>query len=145
MLLLRSLTKDHALAGLRLGYAVGSPEVIQRLAAQLPSWNVNALAQAAGCAALADRDHVRTTLTWLAEERHMFFQALSQLGCRVVPSRTHFCLLEVGDAVRVRQDLLTRKILVRDCSSFGLPRFIRVATRPARDWQQLIQALQEVL
>lgn len=145
MLLLRSLTKDHALAGLRLGYAVGSPEVIQRLAAQLPSWNVNALAQAAGCAALADHDHVRTTLTWLAEERHMFFQALSQLGCRVVPSRTHFCLLEVGDAVRVRQDLLTRKILVRDCSSFGLPRFIRVATRPARDWQQLVQALQEVL
>ena len=145
VLLLRSLTKDYALAGLRLGYAVGLPEVIQRLRVQLPFWNVNGLVQAAGCAALADRDHMRATLIWLAEERQMFFQALSQLGCRVVPSSTHFCLVEVGNAVRVRQDLLTRKMLVRDCSSFGLPRFIRVATRPAGDWQQLVQALQEVL
>ena len=75
----------------------------------------------------------------------MFFQALSQLGCRVIPSSTHFCLVEVGDAVRVRRDLLTSKMLVRDCSSFGLPQFIRVATRPARDWQQLVQTLQEIL
>jgi histidinol-phosphate aminotransferase len=145
VLVLRSLTKDYALAGLRLGYAVGSPEVIQHVGAQLPSWNVSGFAQAAGCAALADRDHLRTTLTWLAQERQMFFQALSQLGCHIVPSNTHFCLLEVGDAVHVRQDLLVRKIVVRDCSSFGLPRFIRVATRSADDWQQLIQALQEVL
>ena len=76
VLVLRSLTKDYALAGLRLGYAVGSLETIQRLRAVLPSWNVNGLAQAAGCAALGDRDHIRTTLTWLAEERQKFFQAL---------------------------------------------------------------------
>jgi histidinol-phosphate aminotransferase len=145
ILLLRSLTKDYALAGLRLGYAVGTPEVIQRLAAQLPSWNVNGFVQAAACAALVDHDHLRTTLAWLAEERQKFFEALSQLGCRIVPSSTHFCLVEVGDAVRVRKDLLTRKILVRDCASFGLPQFMRVATRPARDWHQLVQALQEVL
>lgn len=145
VLVLRSLTKDYALAGLRLGYAVGSPEVIRHVGAQLPSWNVNGLAQAAGCAALADRDHMRITLTWLAEERQKFFQALSQLGCRVIPSDTHFCLLEVDDAACIRHNLLMRKILVRDCSSFGLPRFIRLATRSARDWQQLIWTLQEVL
>lgn len=145
MLVLRSLTKDYALAGLRLGYAVGSPEVIQRVGAQLPSWNVSGLAQAAGCVALADRDHLRNTLTWLAQERQMFFQALSQLGRHIIPSSTHFYLLEVGDAVQVRQELLMHKIVVRDCSSFGLPRFIRVATRSADDWQQLIQALQEVM
>jgi histidinol-phosphate aminotransferase len=145
ILVLRSLTKDYALAGLRLGYAVGLPEVIRRVAAQLPSWNVNGFAQAAGCAALADRDYLRTTLIWLAKERQMFFQALSQLGCRIIPSSTHFCLVEVGDAVCVRQDLLMRKIVVRDCSSFGLPRFIRVATRSAGDWQRLVQALREIM
>jgi histidinol-phosphate aminotransferase/threonine-phosphate decarboxylase len=145
ILVLRSLTKDYALAGLRLGYAVGSPEVIQRVGAQLPSWNVSGFAQAAGCAALADRDHLRMTLTRLAQERQIFFQALSQLGYCLIPSSTHFCLLEVGDAVRVRQNLLMRKIVVRDCSSFDLSRFIRIATRSADDWQQLIQALEEVL
>lgn len=145
VLVVRSLTKDYALAGLRLGYAVGTPEIIQRVGAQLPSWNVNGLVQAAGCVALADRDHLRSTLNEIAEERQKFFQALNQLGCRVVPSSTHFCLVEVGDAGRIRQDLLMRKIVVRDCSSFGLPRFIRVATRSASDWRYLIQALQEVL
>jgi histidinol-phosphate aminotransferase len=145
ILVVRSLTKDYALAGLRLGYAVGVPEIIEHVGAQLPSWNVNAFVQAAGCAALADHDHLRSTLNKIAEERQKFFQALSQLGCRVIPSSTHFCLVEVGDAGRVRQDLLMRKILVRDCSSFGLPCFIRVATRSASDWQSLIQALQEVL
>src|SRR5262249_28304973 len=109
VLLLRSLTKDYALAGLRLGYAVSLPGVIQRLGLQLPSWNVNGFVQAAGCAALADRHHMQTTLTWLAEERQKFFQALKQLDCDVVLSSTHFCLVEVGDAVRMRQDLLMRK------------------------------------
>jgi histidinol-phosphate aminotransferase len=145
LLILRSLTKDFALAGLRLGYAFGAQTVVDRLRAQLPAWNVSAVAQAAGSAALTDRLHLKTTLARLAEERQAFFEALRQMGGAVVPSRTHFCLLRVGEARRVRQQLLLRKLLVRDCTSFGLPQFIRVATRPATEWQQLLQALKEVL
>jgi histidinol-phosphate aminotransferase len=145
LLVLRSLTKDFALAGLRLGYAFGSQTVVDRLRAQLPSWNVSGVAQAAGSAALTDRLHLKATLTQLAHERQAFFNALQQIGCVVVPSRTHFCLVRVGDAKRVRQQLLARKLLVRDCTSFDLPQFIRVATRPAPEWQQLLQALKEVL
>ncbi len=130
VIVLRSLTKDFALAGLRLGYAVAAPDVAELLSTQLPSWNVNGMAQAAGVAALSDRTHLTTTLDKLAVERHAFFDALRHLGLNVIPSRTHFCLVEVGDAHQIRQQLLNRKILVRDCTSFGLPRFIRVATRP---------------
>jgi histidinol-phosphate/aromatic aminotransferase/cobyric acid decarboxylase-like protein len=145
LLVLRSLTKDFALAGLRLGYAFGAQSVVDRLRAQIPAWNVSGVAQAAGCAALTDRLHLKTTLAQLAQERRAFFEALRQIGCTVIPSRTHFCLLRVGEARRVRQQLLARKLLVRDCTSFGLPQFIRVATRPASEWQQLLQALKEVL
>ncbi len=145
VIVLRSLTKDFALAGLRLGYAIVTPEVTEMLSAQLPSWNVNAVAQAAGIAALTDRAHLKTTLDHLAIERHAFFQALRDIGLHVIPSRTHFCLVEVGDAHHVRQQLLTRKILVRDGTSFGLPQFVRVATRPLGDWQQLLLALQEIV
>lgn len=145
VLLIRSLTKDFVLAGLRLGYAVGAPELISRLAAQLPSWNVNSMAQAAGVAALNDPWHLDATLLQLAIERRAFFAALEQAGYTIVPSRTHYCLIHVGQAAQVRQDLLARKILVRDCSSFGLSQYIRVATRPAADWQCLLQALREVL
>ncbi len=145
LIVLRSLTKDFALAGLRLGYAVATPDVAERLGAQLPSWNVNGVAQAAAIAALTDRTHLKTTLDHLAIERLAFFRALKDIGLHVIPSRTHFCLLEVGDAHHVRQQLLARKILVRDGTSFGLPQFVRVATRPMSEWQQLLFALQEIV
>jgi histidinol-phosphate aminotransferase len=141
IIVLRSLTKDYALAGLRLGYAVASLDAARHLSTQLPSWNVNGVAQEAAIAALADRTHLKITLDKLAIERHAFFHALRGIGLNVIPSRTHFCLLEVGDAFCVRQQLLTRRILVRDGTSFGLPRFVRVATRPMSDWQQLVNLL----
>ncbi len=141
---LRSLTKDYALAAARLGYLVASAASVARLSMQLPAWNVNGFAQAAGVAALSDQEHLKATLQRLVVERNAFFQALGRVGLPIIPSRTHFCLLDVGDARRVRQQLLARKLLVRDCASFGLPQYIRVATRPAADWQQLLRALQEV-
>ncbi len=145
VIVLRSLTKDFALAGLRLGYAIATPDIAERLGAQLPSWNVNGAAQAAGIVALTDRTHLKTTLDNLAIERLAFFHALRDIGLNVIPSRTHFCLIEVGNAHRVRQRLLNRKILVRDGTSFGLSQFIRAATRPRGEWQQLVLALQEVV
>jgi histidinol-phosphate aminotransferase len=144
VIVLRSLTKDYALAAVRLGYLVASVESVAQLSLQLPAWNVSGFAQAAGVAALNDQEHLKATLEQLFIERDAFFKALERTGLPVIPSRTHFCLLDVGDARRVRQQLLTRKMLVRDCASFGLPQYIRVATRPAADWQQLLRVLQEV-
>jgi len=145
IIVLRSMTKDFALAGLRLGYAIATPDVASQVSAQLPSWNVSGAAQAAGIAALIDRAHLNTTLANLAIERNAFFWALEQAGLKIMPSRTHFCLVEVGNAHDVRLHLLSRKMLVRDCTSFGLPSFLRVATRPRHDWQQLMVALKETL
>ncbi len=145
IIILRSLTKDFALAGVRLGYSLGSPETITRLTSQLPPWNVSELAQVAGVAALADRQHLVRTLAMLAHERQAFFVALQQTQLHLVPSRTHFCLVEVGDARLVRQKLLMHRLLVRDCTSFGLPQFIRVATRPTHEWSRLLALLPEVV
>jgi histidinol-phosphate aminotransferase len=145
IVVLRSLTKDFALAGLRLGYVVASIDTARLLNAHLPSWNVNGAAQAAGVAALTDRMYLETTLSALMTERNAFFQALRHSGLNIVPSRTHFCLLKVKNAHDVRQQLLTRKILVRDCTSFGLPQYIRVSTRPTVEWQRFLVALQEVV
>lgn len=145
IVVLRSLTKDFALAGLRLGYLVTSSNTAKRLNAHLPSWNVNGAAQAAGVAALTDHTHLTTTLNALRRERDTFFQALRQSGLKQVPSRTHFCLLEVSNAHDVRQRLLAGKVLVRDCTSFGLPQHIRVSTRPISEWQKLLATLQEAI
>jgi histidinol-phosphate aminotransferase len=145
VIVLRSLTKDFALAGVRLGYVVGTLENVARVRAYLPSWNVSALAQAAGCATVPDRAHLLMTLTRLKEEREVFFAALRQTELPVIASETHFCLLKVEDAHLVRQRLLLRRMLVRDCTSFGLRAYIRVATRPAEDWHRLVDVLPEVV
>jgi histidinol-phosphate aminotransferase len=144
VVLLRSLTKDCALAGLRLGYALGAASTIQALAAAQPPWSVNSLAQAAGVAAVNDYTHVARTTAELRAQALALGQALRQRGWRVVPSTTHFMLVEVGDAASVRACLLREHhIQVRDCASFGLPQFIRVAARRPDENARLVAALGE--
>lgn len=144
MLLLRSMTKDYALAGLRLGYAVGDPAVIEALARVQPPWSVNALAQAAGLAALNDEGHLGDTLGRLRQAKSELVAALNALGLPPVPSSTHFFLLRVGDGPAFRRALMHKYILVRDCTSFGLPEYVRIATRRPEENARLLAAIQEI-
>ena len=144
MLVLRSMTKAYALAGLRLGYAVGSPEVLEALRRARPPWSVNALAQAAGIAALQDTAHLAHCLARIAQATHDLIAGLGALGLTPVPSTTHFFLVRVGHGVSCRRALLRRGILVRDCASFGLPEYIRVATRRPEENARLLTALEEL-
>lgn len=145
ILVLRSMTKDYALAGLRLGYAAGHPQVVDALLRVRPAWNVSALAQAAGLAALADQPHLQRTLALLRDACADLRQALAQLGLPPLPSTVHFFLVGASNGGVLRRKLLQRGILVRDCASFGLPAHVRIATRQPEDNARLIRALQEVL
>jgi histidinol-phosphate aminotransferase len=145
ILVLRSMTKDYALAGLRLGYAASHNQaVISALAQARPAWNVNALAQAAGMAALADQAHLARTLADLNQARARLVTALERLNLVPGPSATHFFLVHVGNAGVFRQQLLKQAILVRDCASFGLPAYIRIATRRPAENKQLLAAIQSL-
>ncbi len=144
ILVLRSMTKAYALAGMRLGYAVGHPDVLGALGKVRPPWSVNALAQAAGLAALDDAAHIEHSLTQVAQAQQIFVAHLRGLGLAPLPSRTHFFLLKVGDAAAYRRALLRRGILVRDCTSFGLPEYIRIATRRPEENARLLAALAEM-
>jgi L-threonine-O-3-phosphate decarboxylase len=144
MLVLRSMTKAYALAGLRLGYAVGSPDILAALRRARPPWSVNALAQSAGIAALQDTAHLTHCLARIAQAKHDFLAGLCAAGLTPVPSTTHFFLVRVGNGATCRQALLRRGILVRDCASFGLPAYIRVATRRPEENDRLLTALKEL-
>lgn len=144
ILVLRSMTKAYALAGLRLGYAVGAPDVLAALQRARPPWSVNALAQAAGIAALQDTAHLTSCLARIAQAKPDLIAGLHALGLRPVPSTTHFFLVRVGNGAVCRQALLGRGILVRDCASFGLSEYIRVATRRPEENAHLLTALAEV-
>lgn len=143
VLIIRSLTKEYALAGLRLGYAVGPPAVVAALAQARVPWSVNAAAQAAGVAALADQDHLQRTLTALCVAKAALVAGLHAVGLTPLPSQTHYFLLNVGDGAAFRQQLLNRGLLVRDCTSFGLPAYVRIATHKPLDNQTLLTHLQK--
>jgi histidinol-phosphate aminotransferase len=142
VLVLRSMTKDYALAGLRLGYAVASPDVIQALRLAQPPWSVNALAQTAGLAALADESYLSKTVSAVLDHKIDLITGLQANGFQPVPSQTHFFLLPVGDGQKFRGRLLRRGIQVRDCNSFGLPVYVRISTRLPEENARLLAALE---
>ena len=145
VLVLRSLTKDCGLAGLRLGCAVGPDCLIARLRRAQPPWSVNGLAQAAGVAALRDVAHRRDCLERLARAKAELVIGLARLGLSPVASAAHFFLLRVGDGAAFRLALLRRGILVRDCASFGLPAYVRIAARRPEENERLLTVMREVI
>lgn len=144
LLVLRSMTKDYAMAGLRLGYGVAKEEIIANLRRICPPWNVNALAQKAGIIAIAEEEYLKRCQIELREAKDYLIAELSSLGLPPLPSEANFFLVKVGDAPRFRRELFKRMILVRDCTSFGLPQYVRIAPRPLPQCQKLITAIKEM-
>ena len=144
LVILRSMTKDYALAGLRLGYAISAEPIIAILRRVRPPWNVNCVAQRAGVLALNDDAYLKACGLKIREAKEFLIKELTHLGLSPVPSQTNFFLVKVGNAAKFRQALLKRGFLVRDCASFGLPDYIRLAPRTPPECQRLITAIKEV-
>ncbi|RRR71755.1 MAG: aminotransferase class I/II-fold pyridoxal phosphate-dependent enzyme [Candidatus Viridilinea halotolerans] len=140
VLQLYSLTKSYALAGLRLGYLQGAPELLERIAHFQPTWSVSSAAQAAGLAALTDSSFLATSIPQLWAASDMLHAGLSALGLKVQRNTLPFMLVECASASATRAALLRQGILVRDCSSFGLPAWVRIAPRQPTENERLLAA-----
>lgn len=152
LVVLRSLTKFFALAGLRLGVLVALPPLQRKMLSLLPPWNVNSLAQAAGVAAVADEEYIRESRRVVATERAYLAAALASLpGVRVVPGVANFLLLDISgtgfSSAALAARLAEERVLVRDTANFpGLgDGFIRVAVRLRAENARLLGALGAVL
>jgi len=143
LVILRSMTKDYALAGLRLGYAIATEPIISVLRRVRPPWNVSSVAQAAGVFVLKADGYLDACRIRINEAKEFLIEGLKRLGLSPTPSQTNFFLVKVGDAARFRQALLRKGILVRDCTSFGLPNYIRLAPRTIAECQKLLTAIRE--
>ena len=144
VVILRSMTKDYALTGLRLGYGLAAPEVTARLSRFQPDWSINGLAQAAGLVALADTGYLPAARKAVNAAKSYLTAELTGLGFGVLPSAANFLLVEVGDGGEWRDKLMRRGIFVRDCASFGLADCIRIGIRPQADCQRLVQVMAEL-
>jgi histidinol-phosphate/aromatic aminotransferase/cobyric acid decarboxylase-like protein len=141
----RSLTKDHAIAGLRLGYLIAASELAGRIEAHRPPWMTNAVAEAAGIAAVRANLFVEETRALLRVDRDELAAGLRDIGLGPLPSTACFLTFGVPNSAVLRRRMLLKGILVRDCTSFGMPGFVRVAARPKADRERLLQALAEEL
>ncbi len=142
---LRSMTKDHALAGVRLGYLVARPDVVAEAWRLQPAWSVNALAQAVGLAALEDDEHLEKARQTISDAKSYLYAALRDLGMESTPSAANFVLVRVGNAAEMRRALMLRGVVVRDCASFGLPDHIRIAVRRRHECVRLVDELRGML
>ena len=148
VLLLRSFTKFFAIPGMRLGYLLGAPVLISRLAALQEPWSVNTLAQAMGRACLKDRDYITRTRDLIREEKEYLFEGLAFLpGLQPFPSAVNYLLVKLTSsdfiASGLRQALFMDKIVIRDASNFrGLDEhFFRVAVRSREENDRLLSSL----
>ena len=147
LVLLRTFSKIHSLAGLRVGYGIGHPDLIGQLQKTREPFNVNMLSQAAAMACIDNWHEVaprarrnRDQLEWMGGE-------LAALGMKVVPSQTNFILVRTpGDAGELTQALLHKGVIVRPMHAFGLGAgALRISVGLPEENEQCLKALKEIL
>lgn len=145
LFLLKAFTKSYGMAGVRLGYGLSADSaLLEAMSRSQQPWNISSLAQAAGIAALEQREFLQKCVETVEKERVFLSASLSGLGFRVIPSDTNYILFQarVGLADALRE----KGILIRNCDNYpGLcPGWYRIAVRLPEENQALIQAIQEV-
>ncbi|MFO7954512.1 histidinol-phosphate transaminase [Thioalkalivibrio sp.] len=146
LIVTRTFSKIQGLAGLRLGYAVSSPEVADLLNRVRQPFNVNAIAQAAGLAALDDVEHVAKSVAINREGLRQVSAALREMGLRVIPSVGNFVTFDTGrDPGPVYEFLLREGVITRPVENYGLPGHLRVTVSTHEENDRFLEALKKAL
>jgi histidinol-phosphate aminotransferase len=145
VIVLRSMTKDYGLAGLRLGYIVAHQDVIEAMRRLQPPWSVSAAAQLAGLAALDDSGHLPRMRAAVREGKAVLLDGLRDMPLDVFAGSVNFVLIKAGDGGELRARMLRRGVQVRDCASFGLPEYIRIGVRLPEAMRRVLSVLREAL
>lgn len=144
LLLTRTFSKVWGLAGMRVGYALGSKDVIAKLWKVKPPFNVNLPGQHAAAAALGDAEHFTKTLQINREGKAFLMSGLVALGMRVLSTQANFLAVEVGDRCpELVLWLESKGMIVRGMKSFGMPRWFRVTIGLPNENALLLSLLQK--
>ena len=145
LLLMRTFSKIFGLAGLRIGYGIGHPDLVALLEKVRQPFNINSIAQAGALAALEDDDHVRKTRQNNSRGLKVLCDALQRLGVEFIPSAANFVLLKVGDGQRVFEQLQAQGIIVRPMAGYDLGEWIRITVGTSEQNRRCCDALAAIL
>ena len=126
LVVLRTFSKIYGLAGLRIGYGIGSREIMGALARVRQPFNTNLVGQAAALAALDDLTHVERSRELVRNGRKLFAAELDRIGVPWVPTHANFVLAEVGAGAEVTQGMLELGVIVRPMDGYGFPDHVRI-------------------
>jgi histidinol-phosphate aminotransferase len=143
LLTLRTFSKLHGLAGLRIGYGIADKQIISLMHRVRQPFNVNAPAQWGALAALDDREHVRRSLHNNREGLEYLTAEFARLGIEYVPSHANFILLHVGNGEDVFNRLLVQGIIVRPMAGYQFPEYLRVTIGTMDENRKFIDGLKK--
>ena len=145
LIVTRTFSKAYGLAGLRVGYAVSSPEIADVLNRVRQPFNVNIPALEGALAALQDDDHLKRTIELNDRGLDFLREALSARGFEVIPSVGNFLTFDLGRPAAPIYDALLRKgVIVRPIANYGMPQHLRVTIGTALENQAFLDALDQV-
>jgi histidinol-phosphate aminotransferase len=145
LLVSRTFSKAFGLAALRVGYGIMDAGMADMLNRVRQPFNVNALAQAAAVAALADTDYVDESRALNRQGLAQLAAGFADLGLATLPSHGNFALVQVGDAATVYQRLLAQGVIVRPVANYGLPEWLRVSVGLRDENERFLTALASAL
>ena len=144
LIVLRTFSKSFGLAGLRVGYGMASPGLIQYLHKVRQPFNVNSIAQAGALAALDDRLFLWRTKYLVSRGRKSLYRRLKRYGFNFVPSQANFVLVDTGyDADEVFEFFLREGVIIRSMKAYGLPTSVRVSVGRRSENSKFIRTLRK--
>ncbi len=143
----RSFSKAYSLAGMRFGYAVANPAVIEQMMKVKDSYNCDAISIVAATAAMLDQDHAKMTWDHVKQERQRLTDDLTQLGFGVLPSHANFVFAKVPgcDGLAMYKALKNMGILIRHFDQPGLKEYIRITIGTSQENNALLGGVRELL
>jgi histidinol-phosphate aminotransferase len=146
VVVLRTFSKAHGLAGVRVGYGIGPAELMSYFARMRTTFSISTVAQAAALAALDDETHVRKTLKNNAEQAERLVTGLVELGYAPIPTWANFLYCELGDdAAAIAKRFQTEGVIVRPLGPWGAPTAIRITLGTPEQNDVLLRAFKKVI
>lgn len=145
LLLCRTFSKIYGLAGLRIGYGMGHPEMIAALEKIRQPFNTNMMAQIGALAALDDSAHIEKTRENNKAGLAFYEAGFKRLNLEFVPSFANFILVKVGDGQKVAAELQKLGVITRPVTNYQLPEWLRITVGIAAENERCLKALEKVL
>jgi histidinol-phosphate aminotransferase len=146
IIILRTFSKIHGLAGLRIGYGIAAPEMIQLLERTREPFNVNLMAQKAALASLSDKGHIQKSRDVNKKGREFLYKSFEEMGLEYIPTYGNFVMVDLQkSSKKAFIELQKRGVIIRTGDVFGMDTFIRVTIGTAEENERFISTLKDVL